>query len=126
MTKKFEPTQKQLEKWNALTVPTMPTDDEFKASWKRSHHGKEAGWGMGKRDWIASHSNDHMTCTPEYYLGLWQGRVDALNGVTRADTPDYHTNPSQFGYYSGYEGFSDFWKGYDQNAKKEFSEKYLD
>lgn len=50
--KMYEPTEKQIKNWSELTTIEMPSDDEFKAIWKKAHHGKEAGWGMGKRDWI--------------------------------------------------------------------------
>lgn len=124
MTKKFQPTEKQLAKWEALTPATIPTDDEFKTRWMKAHHGKVTGWGMGKRDWVANHADDHLTCTVDYNLGLWQGRIDAMNGEPSADTSEYHTNPYHNGYYYGYESFQSFWKGFDQAARAEFEAKY--
>ena len=123
--KQFEPTEKQLEKWTALTIPTMPADEEFKDQWKKRHGGVERGWGISKRDWVADHANDALTCTKEYFLGLWQGRVDAARGLEKLETPQYHTDPYQFGYYWGYDGFESFWKGSDPAARSAFSEKYI-
>ena len=122
--KQYQPTEKQLEKWNALTPATMPTDAEFKASWAKRHNGKESGWGMGKRDWVAQHTDDNLTQTPEYNLGLWQGRLDAFLGLESADTSNYHTDPYQYGYYHGHDGFTSFWKGYDRQARADFEAKY--
>jgi hypothetical protein len=124
--KQFTPTEKQLAKWNSLTAPVMPSDEEFKAMWKKAHHGKEAGWGLGKRDWVALHENDNLTYTVEYNLGLWQGRVDAANGLEPMDTTEYHTNPYHYGYYAGYNGFASFWKGYDKNARASFEAEYVE
>lgn len=123
--KQFEPTEKQIEKWSALVAPTMPTDDEFKAQWKKAHHGKETGWGMGKRNWVAGHVNDSLVYTVEYNLGLWQGRVDAVRDTEPMETNEYHTNPFHFGYYTGFHGFASFWKGYGQEARDQFNQIYL-
>lgn len=124
MPSKFQPTEKQIERWNQIKTPVMPSDDEFKAQWKKSHHGKEAGWGMEKRDWVANHANDHLTYTVEYNIGLWQGRVDAMNGDAAIETNNYHTDPYQNGYYSGYNNFASFWKGFDRNARADFQSKF--
>lgn len=122
---KYEPTAKQLEKWNALKPAVMPSDDEFKAQWKKAHHGKETGWGMGKRNWVISHANDSLTQTVEYNLGVWQGRVDAARGEEAQPTPEYHINPFQHGYYTGYTEFASFWNGFDRNARETFTQKYV-
>ena len=122
---KFEPTAKQLEKWNALKPAVMPSDDEFKARWKKAHGGKETGWGMSKRDWVGNHASDTLTQTVEYNLGLWQGRVDAARGEEAQPTPNYHTDPYDHGYYSGYHGFASFWKGFDSAARQQFNQKYV-
>ena len=124
--KQFVPTEKQLEKWSALKPAEMPSDDEFKASWKRNHGGKLTGWGMGKRDWVARHADDNLTQTVEYNLGVWQGRVDALRGTEPMVTNEFHTNPYHYGYYYGYNGFAGFWKGYDANASAAFKKMYLE
>jgi len=121
---KFEPTEKQLSKWSLLRPTVMPSDDEFKARWKRAHGGKVTGWGMTKRDWVIAHSDDHLTCTVEYNLGLWQGRVDAMNGDPQQETPEYHTDPYQYGYYHGYAEFDGFWRGYDAAAKSDLQAKF--
>lgn len=124
MTKKFEPTEKQLAKWTTLKPAVMPTDEEFKETWKKQHHGKITGWGMGKRDWIILHSDDNITCTLEYQIGLWQGRIDAMNGEAKAETPNKETNPYEYGYNKGYDTFESFWNGYDRNARAELLKKY--
>ncbi|HSW63400.1 MAG TPA: hypothetical protein VLH56_08830 [Dissulfurispiraceae bacterium] len=121
---RYEPTAKQLEKWSAKP-PEMPSDDEFKTRWMKAHNGKVTGWGMGKRDWVALHANDHLTQTVDYNLGLWQGRVDAARGETAQPTPNYHTNPYDHGYYSGYNSFASFWQGFDKNARQQFTQKYV-
>lgn len=120
----YEPTEKQLAKWDMLQPADMPTDEEFKASWKKSHHGKETGWGMGKRDWINIHSDDQLTQTVTYNQGLWQGRIDAMLGLEPLDTPHYHTDPYEYGYYIGYNGFESFWSGYDAQARKNLADQY--
>lgn len=124
MTKTYQPTEKQIKNWSQLRPATMPTDEEFKATWKRQHHGKETGWGMGKREWVAQHANDHLTATVEHQIGVWQGRVDAMRGEPRAETSNYHTDPYQFGYYTGYETFDNFWPQYQK--KDEFTSLYGD
>jgi hypothetical protein len=125
MERKYQPTEKQLVKWKALKPAEMPTDEEFKVQWKRQHGGKLTGWGMAKRDWVIQHSDDHLTCTVEYNIGLWQGRVDAAAGLPQAETPNYHTSPYEYGYYRGYTSFGSFWNGYDRNAKVDFETKYI-
>lgn len=124
MERKFNPTEKQLEKWSKLAPAAMPSDDEFKAAWKRAHHGKETGWGMMKRNWVALHADDNLTCTVEYNLGVWEGRIDAMNNATPMATDEYHTNPFHYGYYTGYNEFKSFWNGFDRNARADFEAKY--
>ena len=79
---------------------------------------------MGKRDWVLNHANDALTQTAKYMIGLWQGRVDALQGLEPIETPDYHTDPFQFGYNHGFMGFESFWRGYDAHAREKFSTQY--
>lgn len=122
--KLYQPTEKQLKLWNTLKPATMPTDEEFKTSWKRAHHNVERGWGMGKRDWVAAHANDHLTETIDYMIGLWQGRIDALQGLDPLPSPNYHTSPYDNGYYHGFHGFESFWKGYDRQAREKLIAQY--
>lgn len=103
--KMYEPTEKQTHKWNSVKPAPMPTDDEFKARWAKSHHGTMRGWGLGKRQWIVS----NLAQTREYNLGIWQARVDALRGLDY-QTPlndDDGANISAYnlGYYRGYTEF---------------------
>lgn len=123
-TKTYQPTEKQITTWSKLAPASMPTDDGFKAQWKRQHHGKETGWGMAKRNWVACHANDNLTCSFDYELGVWQGRVDAFRNEPMAETPNYHTSPFEFGYYAGYTNFNSFWPQYQK--KDEFSALYGD
>lgn len=97
----YQPTEKQEEKWNALTTVAMPTDDEFKATWKRQHHGKISGWGMGKRNWIVG----NMKNCREYQLGLWQARLDIVAGLDYQNEAitDENANAYNLGYYRGFE-----------------------
>ena len=124
MAKKFQPTEKQMAKWSALAPAAIPSDEEFKAKWTKQHHGKSTGWGMGKRDWVAAHSDDHLTQTVEYNMGLWQGRIDAMNGEEAYPIKAYDTDPYDYGYYSGYSNFKSFWAGCDaatrENLKSQF------
>lgn len=121
--KQYEPTEKQIKLWSTLHPAEMPTDEDFKATWKRQHHNKETGWGMGKRAWVAQHANDHFTQTTEYQIGVWQGRVDALRGEDRGETGTLDT-PFQNGYDFGFDTFQGFWKGYDAVARQSFIQKY--
>lgn len=117
----YEPTQKQLEKWALAdaNVRTTPTDDEFKTTWKKQHHGKVAGWGMGKRDWILS----EMKNTSEYQRGIWQGRVDCAQGMAYAE--ERNENTYNLGYYRGYTEYeSRGTGGWDVAQAAEFKAKY--
>jgi hypothetical protein len=106
MAKTYEPTEKQNRKWAAAGVTIiMPSDDEFKARWMKSHHGVVRGWGLGKRQWIIC----TLACTREYNLGIWQARVDALNGLDyqtpMSDDDGVNMNAYNLGYYRGYTEF---------------------
>ena len=117
--KMYEPTEKQISKWNALIVPEMPTDEHFKTQWKKAHHGKETGWGMGKRNWVLS----TMTNTREYQMGLWQGRVDAARGLEYSE--ERNENTYNLGYYRGYTEYESNRRGWDNATCQSFDEKYL-
>lgn len=96
--KRYQPTPKQLEKWalGEQRLVEMPTDEWFKERWKKDHHGKVTGWGMGKRDYIVS----QMRNTRAYQTGLWQGRLDKARGVTYAE--ERNENTYNLGYYRGH------------------------
>lgn len=118
--KLYEPTQKQIENWSKLTTPAaIPTDEEFKALWAKRHHGKVAGWGMGKRDWMLS----RMTSTPEYQRGIWQGRVDAARGLGYSE--ERNENTYNLGYHRGYTEYESNRNGWDAATRQRFDEKYL-
>lgn len=121
--KMYEPTERQEQKWAALTPVEMPTDDEFRANWKRSHHGKLAGWGMGKRDWILN----NMKATREYQMALWQGAVDAARGISyqHEALTDENMNCYNLGYYRGYTGYQSNRRGWDAQTRTNFDAQYL-
>jgi hypothetical protein len=117
--KLYEPTEKQTAKWNAYKRPEMPTDEQFKAMWKKAHGGKEAGWGMKKRDWIAS----EMKYDPEYQRGIWQGRVDAARGLPYSE--ERNENTYNLGYYRGYTNYSSDTAGWDTATRDAFFAQYV-
>lgn len=117
--KMYEPTEKQLVWWNNDYTPSsVPSDDEFKAQWKRSHHGKVTGWGMAKRDWaLAQLKND-----PAYQRGIWQGRVDAARGLEYSE--ERNENAYNLGYHRGYTNYQSDRRGWDQATRDAFEAKY--
>jgi hypothetical protein len=117
--KMYEPTAKQEEKWARLSAATMPTDEEFKEIWKHAHHGKVAGWGMKKCDWILS----QMTQSREYQMGLWQGRVDRARGLDYSE--ERNENTYNLGYDRGYVEFESNYRGWDAQTRTAFDEKYV-
>lgn len=114
----FQPTDKQEAKWNNKP-PAMPSDDEFKAQWKKSHRGKVAGWGLGKRQWVVS----SWGMTRNYQVGMWQGRVDKANKL------DYHEERKDkaynIGYNLGYTEYESNRRGWDNNTSDNFDSKYV-
>jgi hypothetical protein len=115
--KMFQMTEKQLKK--CRPSPEMPDDDWFKAMWKRTHHGKLTGWGMGKRDWIIS---NHKLST-EYQRGLWQGRVDRARGLDYSEKRI--DKPYNLGYYRGYTGYESNRRGWDRGTCEWFDREYV-
>lgn len=116
----YQPTEKQLSKWAEFDNVEMPSDEQFKEWWKKSHHGKLAGWGMGKRDWILR----EMKFNREYQMGLWQGRVDAANGLDYAEKQDESTY--NLGYYRGYINFASDTRGWDKATRERFYQNYVE
>lgn len=95
MTRKmYEPTKNQERKWAQFNSIEMPTDEQFKARWAKSHHGKIKGWGIGKRNFISS----IMTRSRQYQLGIWQGRVDKARGLDYSERRG-DNNTYNLGYY---------------------------
>lgn len=118
----YQLTAKQIEKHeqSIQSAPVaMPADEEFKATWKRQHHGKVTGWGMGKAAWIVN----NMKFDAEYTRGLWQGRVDKANGL------DYSEERSEknynLGYYRGYTEYESNRKGWDKGTREQFDGNYV-
>jgi len=115
----YQPTEKQLNLWAKYTPREIPTDEEFKALWAKRHHGKQAGWGMGKKQWIIS----NMTDNPEYQRGIWQGRVDRANGLDYSE--ERNENTYNLGYYRGYVEYESHRNGWDKLTRQSFDEKYV-
>lgn len=116
--KMFTLTEQQLKKCHSVE---MPSDDEIKQRWMKSHHGKLAGWGMGKRDWIVS----NMKFTPEYQRGLWQGRMDKQCGLPYAE--ERNDNLYNLGYYRGYTDWGiNGSNGFDQSTLEKFMAQCAD
>jgi len=117
--KMYEPTEKQIKNWSELHPVEMPSDDEFKAMWKKAHHGKETGWGMGKRNWIVS----SLSASQDYQMGLWQGRVDKARGLgyqEKSEDKSYN-----LGYFRGYDNYESDRRGWDRTIRDNFEQKYL-
>lgn len=119
MTRKmYKPTKNQERKWDEMSQIEMPTDDELKAQWAKSHHGKVRGWGIGKANFIQS----NMTQTREYQTGIWQGRVDFVCGLEyqekQADANMENASAYNLGYYRGHTECESNMKGFDPASKK--------
>lgn len=119
--KVYEPTKNQERKWSEFESrqAEMPTDEEFRARWAKCHRGKEAGWGIGKRDWILT----NMTKSREYQMGLWQGRVDAARGLDYSE--ERNENTYNLGYHRGYTEYESNRQGWDSATRQRFDEKYV-
>jgi hypothetical protein len=115
----YQPTEKQEAKWAAYTTPQMPSDEEFKARWAKSHGGKTAGWGMAKRDWVLA----SLKSSRDYQVGIWQGRVDAARGLDYSE--ERNDNHYNLGYHRGYCDYTSDRKGWDAAQRAEFDAKYL-
>lgn len=118
--KMYEPTKNNERKWARFDNVKMPTDEEFKTRWAKAHHGRIAGWGMMKRDFVLS----QMTQTQEYQMGLWQGRVDKARGLEYSEDRDENTY--NLGYYRGYTNYESDRRGWDSATRQRFDEKYTD
>ena len=117
--KMYEPTRGNLKKWARFQSIEMPTDDEFKARWAKSHHGKTNGWGMMKRDFILK----NMTRSREYQTGLWQGRVDKARGLEYSE--ERNESAYNLGYHRGYTEYKSNRRGWDRATRERFDEKYV-
>lgn len=117
----YQPTEKQLSQWGqpGTWELKIPSDDELKAQWKKTHHGKETGWGMGKKNYILG----VMTGSYEYQLGIWQGRVDAARGLEYAE--ERNENTYNLGYYRGYTNYQSDFRGWDAATRQRFTDTYI-
>lgn len=111
----YEPTALQERKWSNLEPIAMPTDEEFKATAKRTRRP----WGLVKRDFVLA----NLKHTREYQMGLWQGRVDAARGLDYSE--ERNENTYNLGYYRGYTGYKSNRRGWDRQTRQRFDEKYL-
>lgn len=118
MNRKYEPTEKQLTNWSKFQPPQMPSDEDFKARWAKKHHGKETGWGLEKRQWIIT----ALSCSQDYQMGLWQGRVDAAQGLSYQETQE--DKSYNLGYYRGYTEYESDRRGWDAQTRAAFDQKY--
>lgn len=120
--KMYQPTKNQEAKWNAYGPVEMPSDDEFKARWAKSHGGKTRGWGLKKRDWVLS----NMANTREYQEAIWQGRVDFLQGISyQADENEENASAYNLGYYRGYTNCMSDLGGFDAGTVGQMLTNYL-
>lgn len=117
--KLYQLTEKQIAKCHEPNPADMPTDDWFKQRWMKDHHGKVAGWGMGKRNHILS----QMTYTREYQQGLWQGRVDSARGLPYSE--ERNENTYNLGYHRGYNDFQSDFGGWDKLTREKFTAEYI-
>lgn len=119
----YIPTEKQTREWAEMDARhaevTMPTDEQFKAMWKKHSHGKTTGWGLMKRDWIIS----NLQSTSDYQRGLWQGRVDAARGLEYGE--ERSDSAYNLGYYRGYTEFASNWRGWDAGTQERFRSTYM-
>lgn len=114
----YQLTEKQLRDADRYTGH-MPTDDEIKARWAKSHHGKTTGWGMLKRNIALS----NLTCSAEYVRGLWQGRVDKANGLDYSE--QRNDNAYNLGYHRGYTEYESNRGGWDKATRERFDAQYV-
>lgn len=94
----YQPTKNQIEKWNKFVEckPELPSDEEIKGRWSKSHHGKTTGWGLLKRQLVV----EQLKYDADYQLGLWQGKLDRCNGIDYSEERNEKTY--NLGYYRGY------------------------
>lgn len=114
----YQPTEAQEQKWAQFVAPAMPTDEQFRAWWKKAHHGKVTGWGMGKCNWIVS----QLKYSREYQMGLWQGRVDRAQGLDYSE--ERNENTYNLGYYRGYTNYHSDMRGMDAESRQRFAAEY--
>ena len=115
----YKLTAKQIKKAQALSIE-IPSDEEIKTQWARSHHGKTAGWGMQKALLITqSYAGD-----VEYQRGLWQGRVDAARGLGYSE--ERSEKAYNLGYYRGYDNYESDRYGWDAATRENFDKNYVE
>lgn len=116
--KMYTLTENQIKKIQRYQVE-MPSDDELKAMWAKSHHGKVTGWGMKK----AELARQQLKGDVDYQRGIWQGRVDRANNLPYSD--ERITSSYNMGYHEGYANYESDRRGWDEPTRNQFDEKYV-
>jgi len=112
------PTQEQIDV-RVAEIRSGVSDEQFKADWKRRHHGKVTGWGMEKAQTIIN----LLQGTIEYQRGIWQGRVDKARGLDY--TEERLEKSYNLGYYRGYNEYESNRRGWQQWQRDEFDSLYI-
>jgi hypothetical protein len=112
------PTQEQTDA-QVAEIRSGSQDEQLKADWKRRHHGKLTGWGMGKAQLII----DLLGGTIEYQRGIWQGRVDKARGLDY--TEERLEKSYNLGYYRGYVEYESNRRGWDTETRARFDAEYV-
>ena len=94
-------------------------DESLKQWWASTHHGSTKGWGMRKAQLV----EDLMRGTIEYQQGIWQGRVDAANGLEYSE--ERLEKAYNLGYYQGYVGYESNRRGWDAQTRARFDEQWV-
>src|ERR1035437_844260 len=110
----YQPTAKQL---MLPVTPQIPSDEKIKEMAKTGR--KHTPWGLLKRDLLLS----AMRSTRDFMVGMWQARVDALNGHP------YHearlTEEYNMGDHEGYLGYQAHGSdGWDKVTRERFYSTY--
>ena len=112
-----KPTQEEID-IRVAQIRAGEYDEELKADWKRRHHGKVTGWGLGKAQLII----DLLQGTIEYQRGLWQGRVDCARGLPYSE--ERLESSYNLGYYRGYDEYKSNRRGWDKATRARFDAQY--
>lgn len=109
----YQPTAKQ----QSLPLSyAIPTNEECKMMAKRQHRP----WGLIKRDYTLN----ALRRTHDYTIGMWQGRVDAANGLEYCD--ERFSETYNVGYHEGYLGYQANGQcGWDRAMQERFTAQYV-
>lgn len=117
----YQLTEKQIAKAEFMRnlYEVMPSDDEIKAQFAKSHHGKERGWGMLKKDYALKQLQGNV----EYQRGLGQGRVDKARGLAYSE--ERSESAYNMGYHRGYADYESNRSGWDTATRERFDAQYM-